>query len=128
MAKTTNVTFTSLLSNLLPLNAGIKLSSLLLFKLWVVIFPDVWTLISSILVTPVKSDKFIFEVSVNTLDNLTELGIAEIGIVVGHMAEYIKSNIGTNWKYYRLWCRLYINIYSYNANIFCEFFCNRAKI
>lgn len=35
---------------------------------------------------------------VNVLNNLTELGIKDIGIVVGHMASYIKENIGTEWK------------------------------
>lgn len=36
---------------------------------------------------------------VNALNNLCELGcITEIGIVVGHMAEYIKENIGKQWK------------------------------
>lgn len=35
---------------------------------------------------------------VNALNNLTELGISEIGIVVGHMADYIKERIGDSWK------------------------------
>ena len=35
---------------------------------------------------------------VNALNNLTELGITEIGIVVGHMADYIKDKIGNNWN------------------------------
>lgn len=33
-----------------------------------------------------------------TLNNLTCLGIKDIGIVVGHMADYIKSNIGLEWN------------------------------
>lgn len=35
---------------------------------------------------------------VNALNNLTELGIRDIGIVVGHMADYIKGHIGTKWN------------------------------
>ena len=36
---------------------------------------------------------------VNALNNLADLGgISEIGIVVGHMADYIKSNIGNEWQ------------------------------
>ncbi len=35
---------------------------------------------------------------VNALNNLTALGIKDIGIVVGHMADYIKDNIGTEFK------------------------------
>ena len=36
---------------------------------------------------------------VNALNNLADLGgISEIGIVVGHMADYIKSNIGNEWN------------------------------
>ncbi len=35
---------------------------------------------------------------VNALNNLSDLGIEEVGIVVGHMAEYIKNHIGYNWK------------------------------
>ena len=36
---------------------------------------------------------------VNALNNLYSIGdISEIGIVVGHMADYIKSHIGTKWK------------------------------
>lgn len=35
----------------------------------------------------------------NALNNLYGIGdISEIGIVVGHMADYIKSHIGTEWK------------------------------
>ena len=35
---------------------------------------------------------------VNALNNLTSLGIKDIGIVVGHMAEYIKDHIGSEWN------------------------------
>ena len=35
---------------------------------------------------------------VNALNNLTALGITEIGIVVVHMADYIKDHIGTEFK------------------------------
>ena len=35
---------------------------------------------------------------VNTLNNLTQLGIYDIGIVVGHMADFIKKSIGTEWN------------------------------
>lgn len=35
---------------------------------------------------------------INTLNILTELGIKDIGIVVGHMADYIKKNIGYYYK------------------------------
>ena len=35
---------------------------------------------------------------VNALNNLTALGIQDIGIVVGHMADYIKEKIGTVYK------------------------------
>jgi len=35
---------------------------------------------------------------VNALNNLTQLGIMDIGIVVGHMAEYIKNHIGTEYN------------------------------
>lgn len=34
----------------------------------------------------------------NALNNLVDIGISEIGIVVGHMAEYIKIQIGDGWK------------------------------
>ncbi len=34
----------------------------------------------------------------NALNNLTSLGINEISIVVGHMAEYIKEAIGDEWN------------------------------
>ena len=35
---------------------------------------------------------------VNALNNLTALGIKEIGIVVGHMADYIRSQIGDTFN------------------------------
>ena len=35
---------------------------------------------------------------VNTMDNLADSGIEEIGIVVGHMADCIRSAIGTSWR------------------------------
>lgn len=35
---------------------------------------------------------------VNALNNLTSLGIFDIGIVVGHMADYIMSHIGNEWN------------------------------
>lgn len=35
---------------------------------------------------------------VNALNNLTSIGISEIGIVVGHMAGFIKEHIGTEWN------------------------------
>ncbi|MCI5552787.1 MAG: phosphocholine cytidylyltransferase family protein [Tenericutes bacterium] len=35
---------------------------------------------------------------VNSLNNLLSCGIDEIGIVVGHMADYIKEQIGDNWN------------------------------
>ena len=35
---------------------------------------------------------------VNALNNLTDLGIKDIGIVVGHMADYIKQHIGLEWN------------------------------
>ena len=34
----------------------------------------------------------------NALNNVTALGISEIGIVVGHMADYIKEHIGNEWN------------------------------
>lgn len=34
----------------------------------------------------------------NALNNVTACGISEIGIVVGHMADYIRSQIGNEWK------------------------------
>lgn len=35
---------------------------------------------------------------INALNNLTDLGIEDIGIVVGHMADYIKQHIGYEYK------------------------------
>lgn len=35
---------------------------------------------------------------VNALNNLTAIGIREIGIVVGHMADYIREQIGHEWN------------------------------
>ncbi len=35
---------------------------------------------------------------VNALNHLTAIGIKDIGIVVGHMAEYIKEYIGDEWN------------------------------
>ena len=35
---------------------------------------------------------------VNALNNLTNLGIRDVGIVVGHMSEYIKQHIGIEWN------------------------------
>lgn len=35
---------------------------------------------------------------VNALNNLTDLGIKEIGIVIGHMSNYIQEHIGNKWK------------------------------
>ncbi len=35
---------------------------------------------------------------VNALNCLTSLGITEIGIVVGHMADYIREHIGNEWN------------------------------
>ena len=34
----------------------------------------------------------------NALNNVTALGISEIGIVVGHMADYIRDQIGDEWN------------------------------
>ena len=34
----------------------------------------------------------------NALNHLTALGIRDIGIVVGHMADYIRTHIGDKWK------------------------------
>ena len=34
----------------------------------------------------------------NALNNVTALGISEIGIVVGHMADYIRDQIGNEWN------------------------------
>lgn len=35
---------------------------------------------------------------VNALNCITSLGVSEIGIVVGHMAEYIKKEVGNTWN------------------------------
>lgn len=35
---------------------------------------------------------------VNALNNLTDLGLTDIGIVVGHMADYIRQHIGNEWR------------------------------
>ena len=35
---------------------------------------------------------------VNALNNLTAIGIRDIGIVVGHMADYIREHIGDEWN------------------------------
>lgn len=35
---------------------------------------------------------------INALHNLTELGINQIGIVVGHMANYIRDSIGSKFN------------------------------
>ena len=35
---------------------------------------------------------------VNALNNLTAIGVKDIGIVVGHMAGYIKESIGDEWN------------------------------
>ena len=34
----------------------------------------------------------------NALNNVTALGVSEVGIVVGHMADYIKEHIGSEWN------------------------------
>ena len=34
----------------------------------------------------------------NALNNVTACGITEIGIVVGHMADYIREKIGNEWN------------------------------
>ena len=34
----------------------------------------------------------------NALNNVTALGISEVGIVVGHMADYIREQIGNEWN------------------------------
>lgn len=34
----------------------------------------------------------------NALNNLTDIGITDIGIVVGHMADYIRDHIGNEWR------------------------------
>ena len=64
---------------------------------------------------------------VNALNNLTSLGITEIGIVVGHMADYIKEHIGTEFNgarisYYENPRYLETNniVSLYNAIDFCD--------
>ena len=64
---------------------------------------------------------------VNALNNLTALGINEIGIVVGHMADYIREKIGTEWNgaaitYYDNTRYLETNnvVSLYNAIPFCD--------
>lgn len=64
---------------------------------------------------------------VNALNNLTALGINEIGIVVGHMADYIREKIGTEWNgatitYYDNSRYLETNnvVSLYNAISFCD--------
>lgn len=64
---------------------------------------------------------------VNALNNLTALGIKDIGIVVGHMADYIKEKIGTEWNgarisYYENARYLETNnvVSLYNALPFCD--------
>lgn len=64
---------------------------------------------------------------VNALNNLTSLGIMDIGIVVGHMADFIKQHIGLKWNgarisYYENPRYLETNnIFSlYNAIEFCN--------
>ena len=63
----------------------------------------------------------------NALNNLTSLGIQEIGIVVGHMADFIRENIGTEWNgatisYYENPRYLETNnvVSLYNAIPFCD--------
>lgn len=64
---------------------------------------------------------------VNALDILAECGISEIGIVVGHMAEYICNKIGYEWegipiKYYENKRYLETNnvVSLYEALPFCD--------
>lgn len=64
---------------------------------------------------------------VNALNNLTDLGFTEIGIVVGHMADYIRNRIGTKWNgakisYYENKRYLETNnvVSLYNAIDFCD--------
>ena len=35
---------------------------------------------------------------INALNNLVELGIKDVGIVVGHMADYIRNAVGNEYK------------------------------
>ena len=64
---------------------------------------------------------------VNALNNLTALGITDIGIVVGHMADYIREHIGNEWNgakvsYYENARYLETNniVSLYNAVSFCD--------
>ena len=64
---------------------------------------------------------------VNALNNLTALGITDVGIVVGHMADYIRDRIGTEWNGAKISYfenRRYLetnNVVSlYNALSFCD--------
>ncbi|MBP5592293.1 phosphocholine cytidylyltransferase family protein [bacterium] len=64
---------------------------------------------------------------VNALNNLTALGITDIGIVVGHMAGYIREHIGNEWNgakisYYENARYLETNniVSLYNAASFCD--------
>ena len=63
----------------------------------------------------------------NALNNLTSLGITDIGIVVGHMADYIREHIGNEWNgakisYYENARYLETNniVSLYNAASFCD--------
>lgn len=64
---------------------------------------------------------------VNALNILVELGISEIGIVIGHKADYIRDKIGLEWKGVKISYfenSLYLetnNVYSlYMAESFCN--------
>ena len=64
---------------------------------------------------------------VNALNNLASLGITDIGIVVGHMAGYIREHIGNEWNgakvsYYENARYLETNniVSLYNAASFCD--------
>ena len=63
----------------------------------------------------------------NALNNLTSLGITDIGIVVGHKADYIRSRIGNDWNgakvtYFENERYLETNniVSLYNAASFCD--------
>ena len=63
----------------------------------------------------------------NALNNLTSLGITDIGIVVGHKADYIRSRIGNEWNgakvtYFENERYLETNniVSLYNAASFCD--------
>lgn len=51
---------------------------------------------------------------VNTLNNLRLVGINEIGIVLGHMSQYIREHIGTEWNGARI--SYYENTRFYETN------------